>query len=31
MIAGGRIWATANAPRGLIVHFTLPLEHEENA
>jgi C4-dicarboxylate-specific signal transduction histidine kinase len=27
---GGRIWAVANAPRGLIVHFTLPVESEES-
>jgi signal transduction histidine kinase len=23
---GGKLWATANAPRGAIFHFTLPLE-----
>jgi len=25
---GGRLWATANASRGAIFHFTLPI-HEE--
>jgi signal transduction histidine kinase len=23
---GGKVWATANEPRGAIFHFTLPLE-----
>jgi len=28
---GGRIWADANAPCGLIVNFTLPFEGEDNS
>jgi signal transduction histidine kinase len=26
---GGRIWASANEPRGAVFHFTLPLERDE--
>ena len=26
---GGRLWATANEPRGAVVQFTLPLERDE--
>jgi signal transduction histidine kinase len=26
---GGRLWATANNPRGAVFQFTLPLEREE--
>jgi PAS domain S-box-containing protein len=28
---GGRLWATANEPRGAVVQFTLPLERSEYA
>jgi PAS domain S-box-containing protein len=28
---GGRLWATANEPRGAVVQFTLPLERDESA
>jgi signal transduction histidine kinase len=26
---GGRLWATANEPRGAVFQFTLPLERDE--
>jgi signal transduction histidine kinase len=28
---GGRLWATANAPHGAVVQFTVPTGHEEGA
>ena len=28
---GGRLWATANAPRGAVFHFTLPIGNERVA
>ncbi|MEK1923819.1 MAG: ATP-binding protein, partial [Rhizobium giardinii] len=28
---GGRLWATANVPRGAVFQFTLPVEREETA
>jgi signal transduction histidine kinase len=28
---GGRLWATANKPRGAVFLFTLPLERDETA
>jgi signal transduction histidine kinase len=28
---GGRLWATANVPRGAVVQFTLPIGSEEGA
>jgi signal transduction histidine kinase len=27
---GGRMWASANEPRGAVFHFTLPLERDES-
>jgi signal transduction histidine kinase len=26
---GGRLWATANAPRGAVFQFTLPVDGED--
>jgi signal transduction histidine kinase len=28
---GGRVWATANLPRGAVLQFTLPLPGEASA
>ena len=28
---GGRLWATANVPRGAVVQFTVPIGNEEGA